>query len=207
LADPAAGRVLVAGRDLREVDPAARRRAIRMVPQDGFLFDASVADNVRYGRPGAGEDEVAAAFAALGLSDWVAGLAAGLDTPVGERGESLSVGERQIVALARAQISGAGLLILDEATSNVDPETERALAEALARLGQGRTTVAIAHRLSTAEAADSVLVFDRGRIVERGTHHDLVAAGGVYASLYESWLGNTRSRQEVATGIPTLDLP
>ena len=111
---------------------------------------------------------------------------------MGERGESVSVGERQLVALVRAQIADPGLLILDEATSAVDPETERALGEALKRLSEGRTTVTIAHRLSTAEAAEFILVFDRGRIVERGGHADLVAAGGVYSSLYESWLGNTR---------------
>jgi putative ABC transport system ATP-binding protein len=133
------------------------------------------------------------AFQDLGLDWWVRTLPEGLDTRVGERGESLSVGERQLVALARAQISGPGLLILDEATSAVDPETERALSEALARLSEGRTTLTIAHRLSTAESADLVVVFDRGRIVERGTHAELVAAGGVYASLYRSWLGNTSS--------------
>jgi len=164
-----------------------------MVPQDGFLFDATVRDNVRYGRPGASDDDIEGAFEALELGDWVRSLPGGLSTKVGERGESLSVGERQLVALVRAQIADPGLLILDEATSAVDPETERALGEALKRLSEGRTTVTIAHRLSTAEAAEFILVFDRGRIVERGGHADLVAAGGVYASLYESWLGNTRS--------------
>src|SRR5206468_9414019 len=134
-----------------------------------------------------------AALIELGLDGWLATLPDGLETRVGERGESLSVGERQLVALARAQLAGPGLLILDEATSAVDPETERALAEALVHLSEGRTTVTIAHRLSTAESAELVLVFDRGRIVERGRHADLVAAGGVYASLYESWLGNTRA--------------
>jgi ABC-type multidrug transport system fused ATPase/permease subunit len=112
---------------------------------------------------------------------------------VGERGGNLSVGERQLVALARAQLGDPGLLVLDEATSAVDPETDRALSQALARLAEGRTMVSVAHRLSTAEAADLVLVFDDGRIVERGRHAELVAAGGTYAGLYESWLGNTRS--------------
>jgi putative ABC transport system ATP-binding protein len=193
LADPTGGRILVGGVDLREVSPESRRAAIRMVPQDGFLWDASVRENVRFGRPGATDREVDRAFQDLGLDWWVRTLPEGLDTRVGERGESLSVGERQLVALARAQISGPGLLILDEATSAVDPETERALSEALARLSEGRTTLTIAHRLSTAESADLVVVFDRGRIVERGTHAELVAAGGVYASLYRSWLGNTSS--------------
>ena len=196
LADPTRGRIVIGGMDLRDAAPASRRARIRMVPQDGFLFDATIRENVRYGREGATDREVDEAFRSLGLEAWVRGLQDGLDTKVGERGESLSVGERQLVALVRAQIGSPGLLILDEATSAVDPETERALAEALHRLSEGRTTVTIAHRLSTAEAAEMVFVFDRGRIVERGVHRDLVAAGGVYAGLYESWLGNTRAEVE-----------
>jgi ATP-binding cassette, subfamily B, bacterial len=193
LADPSTGEVRLGGIDLRAVRSDERRRAVRLVPQDGFLFDASLAENVRVGRVGSGDDEVRQAFAELGLSWWLDELPLGLDTPVGERGGSLSVGERQLVALARAQLGDPGLLVLDEATSAVDPETERALTEALARLAEGRTMVSIAHRLSTAEAADLVLVFDQGRVVERGSHADLVAAGGTYAGLYESWLGNTRT--------------
>lgn len=193
LADPSTGKVSVGGIDLRSVSPRSRRTAVRMVPQDGFLFDTTIADNVRYGLDGAGDAQIRAAFRALGLEEWVDSLPQGIDTPAGERGESLSVGERQLVALVRAQVAQPGLLILDEATSAVDPETERAIADALERISQGRTTVTIAHRLSTAQAADSVLVFDRGRIVERGTHAELVAAHGVYASLYRSWLGNTRA--------------
>jgi ATP-binding cassette subfamily B protein len=193
LADPVDGRILIGGTDLREIAPASRRRAVRMVPQDGFLFDTTVRENVRYGRQDATDADIEEAFESLELMDWVKGLPDGLDTKVGERGENVSVGERQLVALVRAQIGDPGLLILDEATSAVDPETEARLAEALKRLSEGRTTVTIAHRLSTAEAAELVLVFDRGRIVERGVHEDLVSAGGVYASLYESWLGNTRA--------------
>jgi ATP-binding cassette, subfamily B, bacterial len=193
LADPSTGEVRLGGIDLRAVRPDERRRAVRLVPQDGFLFDASLAENVRVGRVGSGDDEVRQAFAELGLAWWLDELPLGLDTPVGERGSSLSVGERQLVALARAQLGDPGLLVLDEATSAVDPETERALSQALARLAEGRTMVSIAHRLSTAEGADLVLVFDQGRIVERGSHADLVAAGGTYAGLYESWLGNTRT--------------
>lgn len=192
LADPTEGRIVVGDIDLREVAVESRRKAIRMVPQDGFLFDTTIAENVRYGREGSTDEDIREAFAALGLTEWVAHRPHGLETNVGERGESLSVGERQLVALVRAQIADPGLLILDEATSAVDPETEAALTQALERLSQGRTTLTIAHRLSTAERADYVLVFDRGEIVERGNHRELVAAGGIYASLYRSWLGNTQ---------------
>jgi ABC-type multidrug transport system fused ATPase/permease subunit len=193
LADPLEGRIIVGGVDLRDVDPASRRRAIRLVPQDGFLFDTTIRNNVLFGRDGATEDEVDAAFEALGLTGFLARLPDGLDTVVGERGDNLSVGERQLVALARAQIGDPGLLILDEATSAVDPETDAMLQDALERLAEGRTSLTIAHRLSTAENAELVLVFDRGRIVERGSHDELVRAGGVYARLHRSWLGNTRT--------------
>jgi len=194
LADPTAGVVRLDGLDLREVPSDARSAAVRMVPQDGFLFATSIRENVRLGRLTATDDEIDDAFTSLGLDGWVQRLPDGLDTQVGERGDALSVGERQLVALVRAQLADPGLLILDEATSSVDPDTERALADALHRLAEGRTTVSVAHRLSTAEQADTVLVFDRGRIVEVGTHAELVALGGRYADLYRSWLGNTRTQ-------------
>jgi putative ABC transport system ATP-binding protein len=190
LADPTGGTVRIDGADVREVDPSTRRRAIRIVPQDGFLFDTSVRENVRYGRPGATDRDVETAFEELGLAGWVEDLPEGLETRVGERGEALSVGERQLVALVRAQLGDPGLLILDEATSAVDPATERRITEALRRVSQGRTTVTIAHRLSTAEAADEVFVFDAGRLVQRGRHGELVEREGVYADLHDSWLGN-----------------
>jgi putative ABC transport system ATP-binding protein len=192
LADPRQGTIAIGGVDLRDVAPESRRVAIRMVPQDGFLFDWSVWDNVKAGREGATDREVEAAFEELGLGAWAASLQDGLGTRAGERGEQLSVGERQLIALVRAQIADPGLLILDEATSAVDPAAEARITEALRRLSAGRTTVTIAHRLSTAEHADQVLVFDRGEIVERGSHAELVELGGVYAALFESWLGNTQ---------------
>jgi putative ABC transport system ATP-binding protein len=198
LADPLGGAILVGGVDLREIAPASRRASIRMVPQDGFLFDATVRENVRAGRQGATDRDVESALEELGLRAWVASLPLGLDTPVGERGEALSVGERQLVSLARAQIATPGVLILDEATSAVDPATERRTTEALRRLSQGRTVITIAHRLSTAEQADRVLVFDAGQIVQRGTHEELVREGGVYGHLHESWLGNVRAGEVVA---------
>lgn len=192
LADPIRGTIVVGGADLRTVSGPSRRTAVRLVPQDGFLFDTTIRENVRVGRLAATDRDIEHVFVQLGLDDWLARLPRGLDTEVGERGDGLSVGERQLIALARAHIAQPGLLILDEATSAVDPETERALTTALLRVAAGATTVSIAHRLSTAEAADLVLVFDAGRIVEHGTHAELVQRGGVYASLHQSWVGATR---------------
>lgn len=191
LLDPTSGRVEVAGVALDRVAFASLRRRVAFVPQDGFLFDATVADNVRYGAPGTDDDQVREAFSELGLDAWLDGLPDGLATPVGERGGRLSAGERQLVALVRAWVSGPDLLVLDEATSAVDPALEVSLRRAIERLTAGRTSITVAHRLSTAEAADEVLVFDRGRLVERGPHTDLVARGGVYARLHADWARGT----------------
>jgi len=180
------------GVDLREVRFASLRERVVMVPQEGFLFDATLLQNVRFGRPSASEADVRLALTELGLDAWLAGLPQGLATEVGQRGESLSAGERQLVALARAYLADPDLLVLDEATSAVDPSTEVRLQRALEGLTRGRTSIAIAHRLSTAEAADEVVVVDRGRIVERGPHRDLVGAGGVYAALHASWAAQQR---------------
>ncbi len=191
LMDPVEGTVLLDGVDLRDVAFPSLRSRVVMVPQEGFLFDSTLGDNIRFARPEATDEQIGEAIAELGLRDWLDSLPHGLDTPVGQRGESLSAGERQLVALVRAYIADPDLLVLDEATSAVDPATEVRIQHALDRLTRGRTSVAIAHRLSTAEAADEVLVFDRGRIVQRGTHTDLVARPGVYADLHASWVSSS----------------
>lgn len=187
LMDPKAGTVRVGGVPLDSVRFASLRERVVMVPQDGFLFDASIADNVRYGRPACTDAQIAQAFTELGLGDWLAGMPRGVATRVGQRGESLSVGERQLVAITRAYVADPDLLVLDEATSAVDPATERRLITALDTLTRGRTTVTIAHRLSTAERADEVIVVDRGRIAQRGQHVELVGVEGPYATLHASW--------------------
>jgi putative ABC transport system ATP-binding protein len=191
LADPTSGSIRIAGVDLRDVSMASLRRTMVMVPQEAFLFDTTILENVRFGRLEATDDDVRLAFVELGLDTWVDGLADGLATRVGERGEHLSAGERQLVALARAYVADPTCLVLDEATSSVDPPTEARLARALESLSRGRTSITIAHRLSTAARADWVLVFERGRLVEQGRHADLVADGGVYAGLHASWLDAT----------------
>jgi ATP-binding cassette, subfamily B, bacterial len=192
LMDPVSGRVLVDGVDLRQVRFSSLRARIVMVPQDGFLFAGTIADNIRFGRPGSADGDIVLALTELGLLDWLDGLAHGLRTQVGQRGEQLSAGERQLVALARAYLADPDLLVLDEATSSVDPGTEVRIARALEGLTRGRTALTIAHRMSTAEAADDVIVFDAGRVVERGRHRDLVDAGGVYARLHTSWAAQQR---------------
>jgi ATP-binding cassette, subfamily B, bacterial len=188
LMDPSRGRVLLDGIDVRDISEASLRSSVVLVPQEGFLFDDTIAANVRYGRLDATEADITASAAELGLGDWLAGLPDGLDTQVGQRGESLSAGERQLVALLRAHLADPDLLVLDEATSAVDPQLEMRIARALERLMSGRTSVTIAHRLSTAEGADEVVVVDRGRVVQRGPHAELVRQeGSVYAGLHASW--------------------
>ena len=199
LMDPAAGTIRLDGTDLRDLSFTSLRERVVMVPQEGFLFDGTLADNIAYGyRPSAGEagelsdsERVLGVLAELGLSDWAQDLSQGIDTPVGQRGESLSAGERQLVAIARAYLARADLLVLDEATSAVDPVTEVRIARALDSLTQGRSTITIAHRLSTAQNSDLVVVVDAGAIVEVGHHDDLVGADGVYAAMHRAWISQT----------------
>jgi ATP-binding cassette subfamily B protein len=193
IADPTNGQITINGVPIHEIDAESRHSSIQMVPQDGFLFDQTIRENVAFGKPHASEEEIQTAFHSLGLTDWLNKLPDGIDTQTGSRGERISVGERQLVALARAQLANPGLLILDEATSAVDPETEVALVSALERLSQGRTTISVAHRLSTAEKADLILVFDQGKIVETGTHQELSTQNGIYADLHNTWMGNTQA--------------
>jgi putative ABC transport system ATP-binding protein len=193
LADPVEGQVLVDGIDLREVAFSSLRSRLVLVPQEPFLFDTTILENVRFGRRDATDHDVRLAFTELGLDAWLDGLPEGWDTQVGERGEHLSAGERQLVALARAYVANPTCLVLDEATSSVDAATEARLGRALDSLARGRTSVTIAHRLSTAARADQILVFDHGRLVEAGSHDQLLAAGGVYAALHAAWLDATSS--------------
>lgn len=194
LLDPTEGTVQVGGVPLRGVAFEELRRRVVFVPQDGFLWDTTIADNVRYGRPDADDAAIARALSELGLDAWLARFPDGIHTVVGERGGRLSAGERQLLALARAWVAAPDLLVLDEATSAVDPALEVALRHAVERLTAGRTSITVAHRLSTAEAADEVLVFDAGRLVERGPHDLLVASGGVYTRLHQDWMSATGQR-------------
>jgi ABC-type multidrug transport system fused ATPase/permease subunit len=193
LMDPSSGTVYIGGVNAERIRLEELRNRVAFVPQEGFLFDDSIANNVRYGSVDASDAEVWTAFHELGLGEWVQGLPEGMETRAGERGGNLSAGERQLVALVRAWIGTPDLLVLDEATSAVDPALDVALRHAIDKLTEGRTSVTIAHRLSTAEGADEVLVFDRGVLVERGHHRDLVVCDGVYAALYADWAAGTRS--------------
>ena len=191
LYDPTEGSVRFGGVDLRDATVDSLRGRIVVIPQEGFLFNATIRDNVRLARAGASDVEVDAALRAVNAYDRFATLPEGLDTEVRERGSRLSAGEKQLVSLARAALADPALLVLDEATSSLDPGTEALVEGAVDRLLEGRTVVVIAHRLSTSERADMVGVVDGGELVELGTHADLVAAGGPYARLYATWVAGT----------------
>ncbi len=185
--DPRAGRITIDGHDLRDVGQRSLRRQLGVVPQEGFLFAGTVAENIAFARPDASRAEVEQAAAAVGADGWIRELEHGYDTQLGERGFRLSLGQRQLVAFARALLADPRILILDEATSSVDIGTERAIEAALRKLLAGRTAFVIAHRLSTIQGADLIVVLADGRIVERGTHAELMARGGIYTGLYGDW--------------------
>jgi ATP-binding cassette, subfamily B, bacterial len=191
LYDPTEGAVRFGGVDLRDATADSLRGRIVVIPQEGFLFNGTIRDNVRLARAGASDADVDEALAAVNAYDRFSSLPEGLDTEVRERGSRLSAGEKQLVSLARAALADPALLVLDEATSSLDPGTEALVEGAVDRLLEGRTVVVIAHRLSTSERADLVGVVDGGRLVELGTHADLVAAGGAYARLYATWVAGT----------------
>jgi ATP-binding cassette subfamily B protein len=183
LYDPERGSVELDGTDLRELRFGSLADAVGVVSQETYLFHASVRENLRFARPGAGDEEIEEAARAAQIHDTIAALPEGYDTVVGERGFRFSGGERQRIAIARTILRNPPVLVLDEATSALDVQTERAVGDALERLAEGRTTIVIAHRLSTVRDADQIAVLDGGAVVERGTHEELLAAGGRYAEL------------------------
>jgi ABC-type multidrug transport system fused ATPase/permease subunit len=185
--DPREGRVLVDGHDLRDVTTRSLREQLAVVPQEAFLFSGSVLDNIRFPRPEASLEEVRRVARIVGAHDFIEALPEGYETDVQERGGGLSTGQRQLISFARALLADPRILILDEATSSVDAVSERRIEHAMDVLFSGRTSVIVAHRLSTVRHADQILVVDEGRVVERGTHDELMARGGRYWELYREW--------------------
>jgi ATP-binding cassette subfamily B protein len=189
--DPSSGAVTLDGVDLRDLAQSDLRKHVVMVTQENFMFEGTIADNIRFGRPDAGDDEVRAAAEAVGADRFIGALVEGYDTDVAKRGGRLSAGQRQLIAFARAFLADPAVLILDEATSSLDIPSERLVQRALARVLADRTALVIAHRLSTVEVADRVLVLEHGRIIEDGSPGELIRqGGGRYAALHQAWVGS-----------------
>ncbi|MEV0384306.1 ABC transporter ATP-binding protein [Nonomuraea sp. NPDC050643] len=201
------GRLLIDGRDIRTLDLGSYRRQIGAVPQVPFLFSGTVADNIRYPRPDARDEEVLAAASAVGGGDWIDALPAGLETDVGEHGRALSMGQRQLVALARLLIQDPAIVVLDEATASVDPMTEAQIQEGLDVVLAGRTSIVIAHRLSTIEHVDRIIVLDHGQIVEEGDHPTLLARGGRYCQVYNTYFRHQSPNYRAGTGFVPVSSP
>jgi subfamily B ATP-binding cassette protein MsbA len=198
--DAGGGRIVIDGQDIRDVTIESLRGTMALVTQDPFLFDETVLANIGYGRSNASPDDVVAAAKAAAAHDFICELPQGYDTRVGEGGLRLSGGQRQRIAIARAMLRDAPILLLDEATSSLDTENERQVQDALRRLMKGRTTIVIAHRLTTVLDADSIYVLDRGHVVESGTHGELIAKGGLYARLYQREFDGDETAQAAQLG-------
>jgi len=198
--DVTSGAITIDGHDLRQVTQKSLRRQMGVVPQEPFLFSGSIKDNIRYGRPEASDEEIEAAAKAVGAHDFITRLKDGYDAELQERGVNLSLGQRQLISLARAILANPAILILDEATANVDTQTEVLIQKGLRELLRGRTSFVIAHRLSTVREADHIVVMDEGCIVEEGNHRQLLAKGGLYANLYTMSFEEAKAGSKVASG-------